>query len=61
LAGVADDSTTSEQVLDAALHIGTPKDRIVQDTVPGAHIGFFMAGLTLQAHWPRIARRIVDR
>jgi poly(3-hydroxyalkanoate) synthetase len=36
LAGADDDITTPEQVLDAANYIGTPKDRILQKTVPGA-------------------------
>ena len=42
LAGADDDITTPEQVLDAAKYLGTPKDRIVQKTVPGGHIGLFM-------------------
>jgi poly(3-hydroxyalkanoate) synthetase len=58
LAGAADDITTPEQVLDAARYIGTPKDRIVQETVPGGHIGLFMGARTLKDHWPRIARWI---
>jgi polyhydroxyalkanoate depolymerase len=61
LAGAADDITTPEQVLDAAHYIGTPKDRIVQETVPGGHIGLFMGGRTLKEHWPRIARWIADQ
>jgi poly(3-hydroxyalkanoate) synthetase len=55
LAGAGDDITTPEQVLDAAKYIGTPKDRIVQKTVPGGHIGLFMGGTTLKEHWPSIA------
>ena len=58
LAGAADDITTPEQVLDAAKYIGTPKDRIVQKTVPGGHIGLFMGARTLKDHWPSIARWI---
>jgi poly(3-hydroxyalkanoate) synthetase len=58
LAGAADDITTPEQVLDAAKYIGTPKDRIVQKTVPGGHIGLFMGARTLKAHWPPIAQWI---
>jgi poly(3-hydroxyalkanoate) synthetase len=58
LAGAADDITTPEQVLDAAKYLGTPKDRIVQKTVPGGHIGLFMGARTLQDHWPHIARWI---
>lgn len=61
LAGAADDITTPEQVLDAAQYIGTPKDRIVQKTVPGGHIGLFMGARTLKDHWPQIARWIVSR
>jgi poly(3-hydroxyalkanoate) synthetase len=58
LAGAADDITTPEQVLDAAKYIGTPKDHIVQKTVPGGHIGLFMGAKTLKEHWPAIARWI---
>ncbi len=58
LGGAADDITTPEQVLDAALYLGTPKERIVQETVPGGHIGLFMGGRTLKEHWPAIARWI---
>ena len=55
LAGADDDITTPEQVLDAANLIGTPKDRIVQKTVPGGHIGLFMGARTLKDDWPPIA------
>ena len=58
LAGADDDITTVEQVLDAAKYIGTAKDRIVQKTVPGGHIGLFMGAGTLKDHWPQIARWI---
>lgn len=58
LAGASDDITTPEQVLDAAKYIGTPKERIVRQTVPGGHIGLFMGAHTLQEHWPPIARWI---
>ena len=58
LAGADDDITTPEQVLNAANLIGTPKDRIVQKTVPGGHIGLFMGARTLKDDWPPIARWI---
>ena len=58
LAGADDDITTPEQVLDAAKYLGTPKDRIVQKTVPGGHIGLFMGSRTLKGAWPSIARWI---
>jgi poly(3-hydroxyalkanoate) synthetase len=58
LAGADDDITTREQVLYAANYIGTPKDRIVSETVPGGHIGLFMGARTLRDHWPTIARWI---
>ena len=58
LAGAADDITTPEQVLGAAKYLGTSADRIVQETVPGGHIGLFMGARTLKEHWPRIARWI---
>jgi polyhydroxyalkanoate depolymerase len=58
LAGASDDITTPEQVLDAVKYLGTPKDQIVQETVPGGHIGLFMGAGTLKDHWPRIARWI---
>ncbi len=57
-AGAADDITTPEQVLGAAKYLGTPAERIVQETVPGGHIGLFMGARTLKEHWPRIARWI---
>ncbi len=58
LAGASDDITTPEQVLDAAKYIGTPKNRIVQETVPGGHIGLFMGANTLKERWPEIVRWI---
>jgi polyhydroxyalkanoate depolymerase len=58
LAGAADDITTPEQVLDAAKYLGTPKERIVQKTVPGGHIGLFMGARTLKEDWPQITRWI---
>ena len=58
LAGASDDITTPEQVLGAAKYLGTPKDRLVQKTVPGGHIGLFMGARTLKEHWPPIARWI---
>jgi poly(3-hydroxyalkanoate) synthetase len=60
-AGASDDITTPEQVLDAAKYIGTPKERIVQKTVPGSHIGLFMGARTLKEHWPPIARWIASQ
>ena len=58
LAGANDDITTTEQVLDAAKYLGTPKSRIVKKTVPGGHIGLFMGANTLKEHWPPIAKWI---
>jgi poly(3-hydroxyalkanoate) synthetase len=58
LAGADDDITTPEHVLDAAKYIGTAKDRIVQETVPGGHIGLFMGANTLREYWPQIGRWI---
>jgi poly(3-hydroxyalkanoate) synthetase len=58
LAGADDDITTPEQVLDAAKYLGTPKDRIVQKTVPGGHIGLLMGSRTLKEVWPSIVRWI---
>jgi len=58
LAGADDDITPPPQVLDAANDIGTPKDRIMQKTVPGGHIGLFMGARTLGEEWPAIARWI---
>jgi poly(3-hydroxyalkanoate) synthetase len=55
LAGASDDITTPEQVLEAAKYLGTPKSRIVRETVPGGHIGLFMGARTLKEHWPQIA------
>jgi polyhydroxyalkanoate depolymerase len=61
LAGASDDITTPEQVLDAAKYLGTPRDRIVQKTVPGGHIGLFMGARTLKEYWPSIAQWITDQ
>src|SRR5579864_5994998 len=58
LAGADDDITTTEQVLDAAKYLGTPKSGIVKKTVPGGHIGLFMGARTLKEDWPPIARWI---
>jgi poly(3-hydroxyalkanoate) synthetase len=58
LAGASDDITTPEQVLGAANYLGTARDRIVQETVPGGHIGLFMGAGTLKEHWPSIGRWI---
>ena len=56
LAGAADDITTPEQVLGAKNYVGTRKDKIVEQTVPGGHIGLFMGASTLRDYWPAIAR-----
>ena len=53
-----DDITTPEQVLDAAKYLGTPKDCIIQKTVPGGHIGLFMGTRALMEDWPAIAQWI---
>ena len=58
LAGAADDITTPEQVLGAKNYVGTPRERIVEKTVPGGHIGLFMGARTLKEDWPKIARWI---
>ena len=55
LAGASDDITTTEQVLDAAKYLGTPKSKIVKKTVPGGHIGLFMGARILKEDWPPIA------
>ncbi|MCT8266141.1 alpha/beta fold hydrolase [Afifella sp. JA880] len=59
LAGAADDITTPEQVLEADRLLGTPKDAIVKETVPGGHIGLFMSSRTLSQTWPKIASWIL--
>jgi hypothetical protein len=38
--------------------LGTPKERIVQQLVPGGHIGLFMGSRTLAEAWPGIGRWI---
>jgi polyhydroxyalkanoate depolymerase len=58
LAGATDDITTPEQVLEAAKYLGTPKDRLVQRTVPGGHLGLFMGTRALKECWSQIARWI---
>lgn len=47
------------RVLGAARLIGTPGERVVQETVPSGHIGPFMGANTLRLHWPKIAQWIV--
>ncbi len=61
LAGESDGITTREQVFDAEKYLGTPKDKIKKQLVPGGHIGLFMSAHTLRDAWPGIARWIVDR
>jgi polyhydroxyalkanoate depolymerase len=58
LAGEDDDITTPEQVLNAALLMGTPAHQVEKKIVPGGHIGLFMGARTLSEHWPPIARWI---
>ena len=58
LAGDSDDITTPEQVFAAEHLLGTPKDKIVKQLVPGGHIGLFMGSRTLQETWPGIGRWI---
>ena len=61
MAGVNDNVTPPDQALAAAKLLGTPTDLIVQETVPGGHVGLFMGNHTLKEHWPRIARWIAAR
>lgn len=58
LAGESDDITTREQVFDARKYLGTPPEKIVQQLVPGGHIGLFMGSRTLKSAWPQIAQWI---
>jgi poly(3-hydroxybutyrate) depolymerase len=60
LAGASDDITTREQVFDAEKYLGTPRDGIQKQLVPGGHIGLFMGSRTLKETWPGIARWIRD-
>ena len=60
LAGESDDITTREQVFNAEKYLGTPKDRIQKQLVPGGHIGLFMGARTLKEAWPGITRWIVE-
>jgi hypothetical protein len=39
----------------------TRKDRIVQKTMPGGHIGLFLGACTLKEHWPAITRWIAGQ
>lgn len=59
LAGDADDITPKEQVFRAYDLLGTPKEKIRQQLVPGGHIGLFMGHRPLQDAWPVIARWII--
>jgi poly(3-hydroxybutyrate) depolymerase len=60
LAGESDDITTPEQVFDAEKYLGTPKDKIQKQLVPGGHICLFMGSRTLKETWPGIARWIAE-
>jgi poly(3-hydroxyalkanoate) synthetase len=61
LAGVTDDITTPEQVLNAAKYLGTPEDCVVHRAVPAGHVGLFMGERTLKEEWPLIARWILTQ
>jgi poly(3-hydroxybutyrate) depolymerase len=58
LAGESDDITTREQVFAAEELLGTPRDKIEKQLVPGGHIGLFMSSRTLRDAWPEIAKWI---
>ncbi len=58
LAGDADDITTKEQVFNAEMLVGTPRDQITKKLTPGGHIGLFMGSRTLAEVWPEIGRWI---
>jgi poly(3-hydroxybutyrate) depolymerase len=60
LAGESDDITTREQVFDAEKYLGTPKDGIHKQLVPGGHIGLFTGAQNLTETWPGIAHWIRD-
>lgn len=55
LAGEGDDITPSAQVFAAEEKLGTPKEKIAKELVPGGHIGLFMGSKTLKNFWPGIA------
>lgn len=61
LAGASDDITTPEQVFNAGKYVGTPKEQIEKQLVPGGHIGLFMGSRTLQETWPAITQWIRRR
>ena len=61
LAGASDNVTTREQIIDAARYLGTPKNHIVLETIPGGHVGLFMGHMALTEHWPRIARWMAEQ
>lgn len=58
LAGDADDITPAAQVFAARALLGTPREQIVQQLVPGGHIGLFMGSRTLAEVWPGVGRWI---
>jgi poly(3-hydroxyalkanoate) synthetase len=58
LAGAADDITSTEQVFGAENYLGTPKDKIEKQIVPGGHVGLFMGSRNLREVWPVIAEWI---
>jgi polyhydroxyalkanoate depolymerase len=58
LGGASDDITPPEQVLGAEKYLGTAKENLRKQTVPGGHIGLFMGARTLKECWPGIAQWI---
>ncbi len=56
LAGEHDDITPVPQVLKARDRLGTPADKVTEETVPGGHVGLFMSHHTVHDTWPKIAR-----
>lgn len=58
LAGEKDDITPREQVFAAKRLLGTPTAQVVEQIVPGGHVGLFMGHRALGEYWPAIAKWI---
>ena len=55
LGGKKDDITLPEQVFDAELYFGTPKENVEKGLADAGHIGLFMGRKVLSENWKNIA------
>jgi poly(3-hydroxyalkanoate) synthetase len=60
LAGATDHITPPPQVFAMKEHVSTPRDRIVERTTSGGHLGLFMSREALRDHWPPILADVLE-